>query len=75
MFDDNDISSGPNTFVDIATGIERPHSLNNLLLELLAVQGALLRGLDEQGGKRSAVSNDNALANEFTTCSANTVLD
>ena len=73
--DDNDVFGGGDTLMDIVTRIEFPRSQNDLFLEFLGVHDTLLRNLDKQGGRRSAVSNDNALGNEFTARSTNPVLD
>lgn len=74
-FDDDDVFRGCDALMHIAASMELGRSLDDFLLELLSVHGALLRSFDEQGGRRSAVSNDNALKNEFTTGSAEIVLD
>lgn len=62
-FDDDDVFGGGDAFVHIAARVELPRPPNNFLLELLGVHGALLRGLDEQCRRRSAVANDDTLEN------------
>ena len=71
----DDMFGGRDALVDIAARVELPRSPDDFLLELLGVHGALLRGLDEQSGGRSAVSYDDTLENEFATHSADIVLD
>ena len=74
-FDDNNMFRGSDLLVDIAATVELPRSPDDFLLELLGVHSALLRSLNEQGGRRAAVSNDNALENKFATGHADVVLD
>ena len=73
--DDDDVFGGGNALVDIAAGVELPRSPNDILFELFGVHRAVFRGLDKQGRRRSAVSNDDAFENKFATCSADVVLD
>ena len=71
----DDIFCRGDAFVNVAARVEQFCSLDDLLLELLGVQGALFRGLDEQGRRRPAVSNDDALKNELTASGAEVILD
>jgi hypothetical protein len=69
---DDDMFGGGDVLVDIGALL---HPLEDSLLEFLGVHGALLRSLDEQSGRRSAVPNGDALENEFSTSGADVVLD
>jgi len=73
--DDDDVFGGCDALVDIAARVELPRPPDDFLLELLSVHGTLLRSLDEQGGGRSAVSNDDTLENKFAAHSTDVVLD
>jgi len=75
MLDDDDVFGGSDLFVDKATRVELPRSPYDLLLELLRVHRTLLQSLDEQGRRRSAAADHNALENKFTTGSTDVVLD
>ena len=61
--------------MDVAARVELSRSSDDFLLELLGVNSLLLRSLDKQGGRRSAVSNNSALENKFTARCADVVLD
>lgn len=74
-FDDDNVFCGGDALVDIATRMKLPRPSDDFLLEPLGVHGARLGSLDEQGGGRSAVANDDTLENKFTTGSAEVVLD
>ena len=73
--DNDNMFGGSDTLLDVVAVVELSHSLNDFLFELLDIHRALLRNLDKQGGTYSAFSDDYAVENEFTTCSANPVLD
>jgi len=73
--DDDNVFCRGDALVDIAARVKLPRSPDDFLLELLSVHGTLLRGLDEQGRRRSAVANNDAFENEFTTSSADVVFD
>jgi len=73
--DDDDMFGGSDAFVDVAARIELSRPPDEFLLEPLGVHRAFLRSLDEQGRRRPAVANDNALENKFSTGGAEVVLD
>jgi len=73
--DDDDEFGGRDALVDKATRVEFPRSPYDFLLELLHVHRTLLQSLDEQGRRKSAIANHNALENKFTTGSTDVVLN
>jgi len=73
--DDDNVFGGGDALVDIAARVELPRSPDDIFLELLGVHAARLRSLDEQGGGRSPVANDNTLEYKVATGGADVVLD
>ena len=73
--DNDDVFGRGDALVDVVARVELFRPSNDLVLELLAVHGALLRNLDEQGRRRSTISNNDTFKNKFTACGADVVLD
>ena len=73
--DDDDVFGGRDPLVDEATRVEWLSSFYDFLLEFLRAHRTLLRSLNKQRRRRSAVANHNALENKLATGSTDVVLD